>query len=322
MLNIREYRDDIYGAETIKDKQFFDKSLFESLKKAVSKSNKIALYPACDNTIIAKQMLENLFSIKNVLLIDDDLCNTSDAVLSTKEFCKNYSGYIIVITDYHLENYDLKRTKIRENIGNNEIVDAFPIKPLYKQDSRIVALELASREIYRHNIPGAVAEVGVYRGYFSEFINEFFSDRKFYLFDTFQGFDEKDCEIEKENDYSFFRSGEWFLDTNTTLVLDKMHHPENCEFKIGYFPETTSDMVEEKFCFVHLDTDLYEPIKNGLNYFYPRLSKGGYIFVHDFNGVVCKGVRVAVEEFCEENNVGYVCLPDSIEKGTAVIVKV
>ena len=56
-----------------------------------------------------------------------------------------------------------------------------------------------------------------------------------------------------------------------------MAHPDNCIVKQGFFPETATD-VEDTFCFVSIDTDLYEPIYQGLKFFYPKLEKGGYIF--------------------------------------------
>lgn len=39
--------------------------------------------------------------------------------------------------------------------------------------------------------------------------------------------------------------------------------------------------IEDSFCFVSLDMDLYKPTYEGLHYFYPRLNHGGYIFIHD-----------------------------------------
>lgn len=52
--------------------------------------------------------------------------------------------------------------------------------------------------IYEKNINGNVAECGVFKGDSAKFINKFFPDRKLYLFDTFEGFDDKDIAAEKE----------------------------------------------------------------------------------------------------------------------------
>ncbi len=76
-----------------------------------------------------------------------------------------------------------------------------------------------------------------------------------------------------------------------------MPHPQKCKPVKGFFPESAKG-IEDRFVFVSLDTDLYEPIYNGLHFFYPRLTHGGYIFVHDFNNESYKGAREAVQKFC------------------------
>ncbi len=181
---------------------------------------------------------------------------------------------------------------------------------------RLSTLELAAAEINRKNISGEVAEVGVYKGKFARFINQYFPDRTLYLFDTFEGFDKKDISTELNKGFS---SGEQdFSETSVEKVLSIMPYRDRCIVKKGYFPKT-AEGLDEQFVFVSLDTDLFDPIYNGLVYFYPRLSKGGYIFIHDFNNDLYKGARSAVEKFCSENALNYLPLPDSC--GTAVIVK-
>ena len=54
------------------------------------------------------------------------------------------------------------------------------------------------------------------------------------------------------------------------------------------------------FSFVSLDVDLYQPTLCGLKFFYPRMSKGGVIMVHDY-GSPWLGVALAVDEFSKEN---------------------
>ena len=57
---------------------------------------------------------------------------------------------------------------------------------------RMMSLQLAAERIVAKNVPGAIAEVGVYRGEFAAVLNQLFSDRALYLFDTFEGFSEND----------------------------------------------------------------------------------------------------------------------------------
>ena len=48
---------------------------------------------------------------------------------------------------------------------------------------------------------------------------------------------------------------------------------------------------------MHLDADIYESTKTGLEFFYPRTVKGGMIISHDYRNRHCPGVKLAYEEF-------------------------
>lgn len=58
----------------------------------------------------------------------------------------------------------------------------------------------------------------------------------------------------------------------------------------------TRELRFGRYAFVHLDADLYSPIIKGLEIFYPLMSSGGFLLVHDYNA--WPGARDAVEEFC------------------------
>ena len=186
----------------------------------------------------------------------------------------------------------------------------------YPSEPRTASLERAAREIYEREIGGNVAEVGVYKGDFAKYINWWFYDRRLYLADTFEGFDEKDINADRVNKFSE-GSQDW-SDTSVEKVLSIMPNKEKCIIKKGWFPKAMED-VNDEFCFVSLDTDLYQPIYAGLAFFYPKLKRGGYIFVHDCTNEGYKGARQAVLDFTKQQNIGYVILPDGC--GTAVITK-
>lgn len=181
---------------------------------------------------------------------------------------------------------------------------------------RINNFELVVEEIKEKKLLGECAELGVYKGEFAKYINVAFPDKKLYLFDTFEGFDTKDVAIEQKNNFSTGKQD--FSNTSINEVLNKMKFPENCIIKKGWFPESLGGL-EETFCFVSLDADLFKPIYDGLEYFYPRLVKGGYIFVHDYNNDLYSGAKEAVRTFCQKNNISYVPISDSW--GTVVIGK-
>ncbi len=181
---------------------------------------------------------------------------------------------------------------------------------------RFATLGLCYEEIVNNKVKGSVAELGVYKGDFAWRLNFLFADRSLYLFDTFSGFDTKD--MKQEVTGGFQQANQDFSDTSIDIVLSKMANPKNCILKKGYFPDTTIG-IDDTFCFVSIDADLHNPILAGLNYFYPRLEKGGYLFIHDFNNDMYKGAKEAVLRFCTDQNIGYVPIPDS--GGTVIITK-
>jgi O-methyltransferase len=181
---------------------------------------------------------------------------------------------------------------------------------------RLGTLELVAYEIKNRELQGNVAELGVYKGKFARYINQYFPDRLLYLFDTFEGFDNRDVVSETAKNFS---SGEQdFSNTSIETVLKLMPNPGKCKPVKGFFPESAVG-IDDRFVFVSLDADLYEPIYNGLNFFYPKLVSGGYIFIHDFNNDAYKGSRKAVEQFCSEQRINYLPIPDS--GGSAIISK-
>ena len=185
---------------------------------------------------------------------------------------------------------------------------------------RFATLRLMAAEIEERKLTGDVAELGVWRGDFAKHINMLFPNRKLYLFDTFEGFDSRDVSIDISSSYSDGTQN--FANTSVNLVLNKMPYPAQCEIIKGYFPDSLSDLpLQEtlRFCFVSIDVDLYKPIYEGLCYFYPKLCKGGYILLHDYNEFTYKGVKAAVHQFAKENAISYVPIPD--ESGSVVIAK-
>ena len=184
-------------------------------------------------------------------------------------------------------------------------------------DLRLAALRMIAGEARERGIAGAIAELGVYRGDFAVEMNRLFPDRPLYLFDTFAGFDQRDITIEAEHGFSRAATGH-FADTSVDAVRRRLPHPDRAVFRVGYFPETTQG-IEDAFAVVSLDADLYKPLYDGLRYFYPRLSKGGALIIHDYNNTRFSGAKRAVRQFCEECGVFVVPLSDL--HGTGVIIK-
>lgn len=163
-----------------------------------------------------------------------------------------------------------------------------------------------ARWINENSVCGAAAECGVFRGDSAKFLNYFFEGRKLYLFDTFEGFSSYDIEKEKAVNNQFetsqFAADGIFSDTSIDFVMKKMKYPENVIVKQGYFPDSAKGL-EEEFCFVNLDMDLYIPMLEGLRFFWDKVKKYGCILLHDYFRDDLPGVREAVKVFEKEREI-------------------
>jgi len=181
------------------------------------------------------------------------------------------------------------------------------------RDARYYFIRGFAEYVYQENLEGCVAECGVYLGDSAKLINLFFPDRRLYLFDTFEGFTQKDLNYERGLNNSEFLNGIFNNDScfniggpeyAIELVKRKMTYPENVVIKKGYFPDSAVDVdAGEKFCFVNLDMDLYLPILNGLRFFWDKVVSGGSIAVHDYFRADLPGVRDAIRDFEAEKGI-------------------
>lgn len=191
----------------------------------------------------------------------------------------------------------------------------------YSEDYvRLRTFELVYKEIMDAGLSGNVAELGVYRGEFSQYLNRAFSDRLLYLFDTFEGFDVKEAADEKQSGNCGDAFIDRFKETSIDLVMSKMEHPDKVVLKKGLFPDSLQGL-EDAFVFVSIDVDFEQSIYEGLKYFYPRLVPGGYIFIHDYNSASLIGVRKAVQRFEMDEDIQLCKCPIADMEGTLVITK-
>jgi O-methyltransferase len=137
-------------------------------------------------------------------------------------------------------------------------------------------------------VAGELAEVGVYRCGSARLICEAKGARELHLFDTFAGLPSPG-----QNDAGV---AFWLGQFAASLEAAQMYLRAfpNVHFYKGLFPSTAEPIRDKKFCFIHLDVDLYEATRAGLEFFYPRMTPGGVLMCHDYDA---PGVRLAVDEF-------------------------
>lgn len=74
------------------------------------------------------------------------------------------------------------------------------------------------------------------------------------------------------------------------------------------------------FAMVHLDCDLYLPTKAALEFFYPKMVRGGLLILHDYDSGCWPGVTLAADEFFADKPEGLIRIPD--KSGTAAMIKI
>jgi hypothetical protein len=189
--------------------------------------------------------------------------------------------YSLLFTEQMLEKYKPDFLKIMNEIGNKR---GFDYEEAYTLYSSVKAVK---------NLSGSMAEVGVYQGSSAKLIAEIKNDKNFYLFDTFEG-------LPKTTQNDEVKSG-WLSNTSLDSVKQYLSNYENLFFHKGYFPQTARNLTSEKFCLVHLDTDLYLSTLDSLEFFWPKMVKEGRIISHDYNASNIGGVKQAFEEFFKDS---------------------
>jgi ADP-heptose:LPS heptosyltransferase len=159
------------------------------------------------------------------------------------------------------------------------------------------------------NVPGATAELGVYKGGSALLIAATAQSASCHLFDTFTGIPAKgEDDIHAVGDFS---------DTTLGTVKELLKDCPNARYHAGLFPDTAKGLEFETFKFVHIDGDQYQTTRDALEYFYPRLNDGGILLFDDYQWKNCPGVEKALTEFMADK-------PEALEHPTrhqALIVK-
>lgn len=173
------------------------------------------------------------------------------------------------------------------------------------EDIRIPFIRSFAKFAEENKIIGSVAECGVYTGDSAKYLNRYFPNSKLYLFDTFEGFTEEDVEFERGLGDEEFLGSKFnsigAFKTSIDKVMSKMPFPENCIVKKGRVPETLKG-VNDSFCLVSLDMDLYLPMLAAMRFFSKLLCKNGVMLIHDYNYNKLPGVKKAVNDFVSEKD--------------------
>ncbi len=169
----------------------------------------------------------------------------------------------------------------------------------------LAALELV--KLAASKCDGEVIEMGVYRGGSAAAIGWMLRraglERTVHLFDTFGGMPPT-MELDTHEEFDF-------ADTSVTTVAESLNRVVPgfpFRFHPGLFSETLREVSKQRFCFAHIDADLYHSVKKACEFAYPRMDAGGIMLFDDYAAPSCPGALKAIDEFFR----------DKIEKPTLV----
>ena len=193
---------------------------------------------------------------------------------------------------------------------------------VYKQiEGRVLLDKGRAYSIYKlgrmqSTVNGDYLELGAYRCGATLLLSagDELTEKTIYIIDSFEGLPDVTAHD------PFWKKGDM-----GSPNLDEIHdflstNLVNTKYKIlkGFFPgQIDLDLLDKPWALVHIDTDLYQPTVDGLEFFYSKLSSGGVIIVDDFCNMSCPGVEKAVTEFCKTHNVDFLFLL----AGQALIIK-
>ena len=163
--------------------------------------------------------------------------------------------------------------------------------------------------IIKNNIEGGLVECGVWKGGSSmlmayTLLEAGVSNRKIYLYDTFEGMT-KPGEMDGQEEKDQWERGK-VTDTLNNMCYSPIEEAKANMSKTGYpmkniilvkgkVEETLPGTMPSKISLLRLDTDWYESTKHELIHLYPLLEKHGVLIVDDYGA--WQGTRKATDEY-------------------------
>lgn len=178
---------------------------------------------------------------------------------------------------------------------------------------RFLALCAMVRHALGRKIPGQFAECGVFKGHSAFLIASILREQGYggelLLFDSFEGLSApgaEDLEVpagfaDTRQVQQDLRAGKALFRAPLHLVQANLAEFDFIEYRPGWVPACFASAAQESFAFVHIDVDLYQPIRDSLEFFYPRLAAGGVVQFDDYNLADWPGATRAVDEFLARN---------------------
>lgn len=222
---------------------------------------------------------------------------------------KDGANGVIAFDTKSLESYAKHDEKIQlyyEGLikSKMEWSDNFP------KQCRFYSLQQMAAYIMNKGILGDFAECGCWKGHSAYIISKILYEnnfsRSFHIFDAFEGglsdkTEEDENEHNKRSKEAVLKQKLFFASTEDEL-RNTIKEFDFIKIYNGWIPERFSEVEQNKFAFIHIDVDLYQPTLDSLEFFFPKLQSGGVIVVDDYGYTEFPGAKKAVDKFLKEND--------------------
>ena len=174
--------------------------------------------------------------------------------------------------------------QVYQQVRKNTLVDVWRLYELWA-----IVGELA-------DVPGAILEVGVWRGGSGALMAARAAalgiEDQVYLCDTWEGV------VKTGALDTYYRDGKH--DDTSLGIVERLladMRLDRVECLQGIFPDDTGDKVaDQTFRLCHIDVDVYQSAKDVLDWVWPRLSPQGMVVFDDYGFPACPGITQFVDE--------------------------
>lgn len=152
--------------------------------------------------------------------------------------------------------------------------------------------QLAKQQITKNS---NFAECGTYAGMSVHFVADL-CDQRFIGIDSFEGVSDPGI-----YDTEYFKTLK--LSVPIQLAEKTMQSHKNVELYKGWIPDVFNKIDTLEYSYVHIDVDLYEPTKDSIEYFWPKIITGGVLICDDYGSYKTIGARKAMIDFFGQINI-------------------
>jgi len=166
-------------------------------------------------------------------------------------------------------------------------------------------IESCFEDVIRTNVKGDFVEAGVWRGGACIFMRGLLkaygiTDRKVFVADSFQGLPKPEWEEDNGDKHHTYK----YLEVSLEEVKNNFKKYDLLDSQVvflkGWFKDTLQTPQIEKLAILRLDGDMYGSTMETLIALYPKLSKGGYCIIDDWN---LPNAKKAVVKYRTKNNI-------------------